>query len=106
MLSRISFSSMALVAALCLPAQAQDMKKYPDWEGQWARLSRVGIWDTTKPPGLGQQAPLTPEYQAILEANVKKQAEGKDFDPKGTCAPPGMPRMMMIYQPMEIIFKP
>ena len=98
-----------LAAALGLPvgATAQDMSKYPsNWEGQWARLSRVGIWDTSKPPGLGQQAPLTPEYQAILEANQKKQSEGKDFDPKANCLPPGMPRMMMIYQPMEIIIKP
>src|SRR5262245_7345987 len=98
-----------LAAALSLPltAAAQDMSKFPsNWEGQWGRLSRVGIWDTTKPPGLGQQAPLTPEYQAILEANVKKAAEGKDYDPKSNCMPPGMPRMMMIYQPMEIVIKP
>jgi hypothetical protein len=110
MISRISLGSIALAAALvaaAAAAQAQDSKKYPgNWEGQWGRGSRVGIWDSTKPGGLGQQAPLTPEYQAVLEANVKKQAEGKDFDPKGNCVPPGMPRMMMIYQPMEIIIKP
>jgi hypothetical protein len=97
---------LATTLAISL-AQAEDAKKYPDnWEGQWGRLSRVSIWDDSKPPGLGQQAPLTPEYQKVLEANLKMQAEGKDFDPKTNCAPPGMPRMMMIYQPMEIIFKP
>jgi hypothetical protein len=106
MLSRISMGSIVLAALWAPIALAQDAKKYPDWEGQWARHSRVGIWDTTKPPGLGQQAPLTPEYQAILEANAKKHAEGKDFDPKSNCAPPGMPRVMMIYQPMEIVIKP
>src|SRR5437899_2213677 len=110
MISRISLGPIALAAALvaaAAAAQAQDAKKYPsNWEGQWGRGSRVGIWDSSKPGGLGQQAPLTPEYQAVLEANVKKQAEGKDFDPKGNCVPPGMPRMMMIYQPMEIIIKP
>ena len=104
-LIRLGVLATALGLSVAL-AQAQDAKKYPDWEGQWGRLSRVGIWDTTKPPGLGQQAPLTPEYQAALEANLKKQAEGKDFDPKGNCVPPGMPRMMMIYQPMEIVIKP
>ena len=70
MLSRISMGSIVL-AALCAPialAQAQDAKKYPDWEGQCGRQSRVGIWDTTKPPGLGQQAPLTPEYRTNLIA--------------------------------------
>lgn len=106
---RSLIGAAALAAALCLPlsdALAQDMSKYPKWEGQWGRLSRVSIWDDSKPSGLGQQAPLTGEYQKVLEANLKKQAEGKDFDPKGNCVPPGMPRMMMIYQPMEIIFKP
>ena len=109
MRNRHLIGAYALAAALGLPggASAEDMSKYPtNWEGQWGRLSRVGIWDTSKPPGLGQQAPLTPEYQAVLEANLKKQAEGKDFDPKGNCMPPGMPRMMMIYQPMEIVIKP
>jgi hypothetical protein len=102
--------AVALAAAMCLPmaeVAAQDMSKFPtNWEGQWQRGSRIGVWDDKKPPGLGQQAPLTPEYQAILEANIKKQAEGKDFDPKGNCYPPGMPRVMMIYQPMEIVIKP
>jgi hypothetical protein len=109
MRNRHLIGACALVAAIGLPAAAtaQDMSKFPsNWEGQWGRLSRVGIWDTTKPAGLGQQAPLTPEYQAVLEANMRKQAEGKDFDPKGNCVPPGMPRMMMIYQPMEIVIKP
>ena len=109
MLSKYSLGAIVMATVLCAAfsgALAQDAKKYPNWEGQWARGSRVGIWDPGKPPGLGQQAPLTPEYQAVLEANLKKQTEGKDFDPKGNCVPPGMPRMMMIYQPMEIIIKP
>src|SRR5437660_8804327 len=110
MLAPTTIGAALLVSALCLPlssALAQDTSKLPsNWEGQWGRMSRVSIWDDSKPPGLGQQAPLTPEYQKVLEANLKKQTEGKDFDPKGNCVPPGMPRMMMIYQPMEIILKP
>jgi hypothetical protein len=109
MFNRHLIRMYALVAALCLPiagAKAQDLSKYPNWEGQWSRHSRVGIWDPSKPAGRGQQAPLTPDYQAIFEANLKKQAEGKDYDPKPNCYPPGMPRLMMIYQPMEIVIKP
>ena len=110
MLARNAIGFAMLATALCLPlsgALAQDTSKLPgNWEGQWGRMSRVSIWDDSKPPGLGQQAPLTPEYQKVLEANLKKQEQGKDFDPKGNCVPPGMPRMMMIYQPMEIILKP
>src|SRR5262245_46493968 len=103
-LDRHLIGASVLAAALVTAgagAPAQDAKAYPDWEGQWGRHSRVGIWDPSKPPGRGQQAPLTPEYQAIFEANLKKQAEGKDYDPKPNCYPPGMPRLMMIYQPME-----
>ena len=110
MLARTAIGAAILATALGLPftgALAQDASKLPsNWEGQWGRLSRVGIWDDSKPAGRGQQAPLTADYQKVLEENLKKQAEGKDFDPKGNCVPPGMPRMMMIYQPMEIIIKP
>ena len=44
--------------------------------------------------------------QAVFESNIKKIANGKAYDPKMNCGPPGMPRMMMVYQPMEIIIKP
>ena len=63
-----------IVLAAAIPiasAQAFDDSKYPDWKGQWNRLEVPGIgpsFDPTKRPGLGQQAPLTPEYQKILEA--------------------------------------
>jgi hypothetical protein len=114
MTHRSSLGALTLAIALCLPLAAalaqdkpQDLSKYPaNWEGQWRRAQGVGAWDPSKPPGAGQQAPLTPEYQAIFEANIKKLAAGKDVDPKSTCAPPGMPRVMMVYQPMEIVIKP
>ena len=105
---KASLGVTALLATV-LPlagALAQEQSKYPNWEGQWGRSTRPSVWDSTKPPGLGQQAPLTPEYQKVLEANVKSQKEGRDNDPKSSCLPPGMPRVMSIYQPMEIIIKP
>ena len=70
----------AIAAAALLTAaaaHAQDGSKYPDWSGQWRRPANVApAWDPTKPPGLGQQAPLTPEYQAIFEATLKDRAGG------------------------------
>src|SRR5436190_22935315 len=51
--------------------------KYPDWSGQWKRPPGAGIqWDQTRRPGLAQQPPLTPEYQAIFEASLGDQARG------------------------------
>jgi hypothetical protein len=105
--SLVGVLAAALVLSTALSgARAFDESKYPDIEGQWKRGSPVGSWDPAKPPGRGQQAPLTPEYQAIFEANLAKQKTGQDFDPKANCEPPGMPRLMMMYMPMEIVIKP
>jgi hypothetical protein len=96
------------VPLLCLAATAgaQDMKKYPAFEGMWDRGSSIAGWDPSKPPGRGQQPPLTPEYQAVYEANIARDKAGREFDPKFTCGPVGMPRVMQINQPMELIIKP
>lgn len=106
---RLSISAAAIAASMFLPivcANAQDAKKYPAWEGMWKRGTPVNVWDPTKPPGLGQQAPLTAEYRALHEANITKAKAGIEFDPKSTCGPVGMPRVMAMYEPMEIVIKP
>jgi len=85
-----------LTVVLCVGtgASAQDNKKMPeDWDGLWGRGSPVGAWDPSKPPGPRQEAPLTPEYQAIYEQNLAKTRAGTFFDIKGTCGPVGMPRL-------------
>jgi hypothetical protein len=108
MFHRTWIGTAALAAALCLSvagAKAEDAK-YPNWEGLWKRGSPVGVWDPTKPSGLGQQPPLTPEYQKVFEANLAKGKAGVVFDIKGTCGPVGMPRMMILYEPMEIVIRP
>ena len=54
--------------------------------------------------GPGQGAPLTPEYQALYRANLADQAAGgQGADPTGRCIPPGMPRMMTVVFPMEVV---
>jgi hypothetical protein len=86
-----------------------DQSKYPDWKGQWLRTGRGNgnAWDPTKPIGLGVQAPLTPEYQAIYEAALKDEAAGgQGIDPTYLCVPSGMPRGMIAVLPMEIIITP
>jgi hypothetical protein len=101
--------ALALVCALAAsPAAAQtDPGKLPDWNGQWRRIGAGNQWDPTKPAGLAQQAPLTPEYQAIFEANLADQAAGgQGTDPLYRCVPPGMPRQMTVVFPMEIMIMP
>jgi hypothetical protein len=87
-------------------AHGEDMSKLPDWSGQWKNTSGIQ-WDQTKPLGRAQQAPLTPEYQARYEANLKDQAAGGlGDDPTGQCIPHGMPRVMTVVYPMEVVITP
>ena len=107
--------AVALAAALTLTAggvQASDDAKYPDWKGQWMRfivrgLPGQGSHDQTKPWGYGQQAPLTPAYQAVLDASLADQAQGGlgNF-PTARCFPAGMPHMMMAFGPQEYVITP
>jgi len=85
-------------------ALAHDESEYPDWKGRWVR-NQSGNFDPTKPAGLKQQVPLTPEYQKIFEASVADQAAGgQGNNPMAACVPPGMPRMMIGYGGgMEIV---
>ena len=108
MLCRSSIGAAAL-AALCLTitgAAAYDDALYPNWKGQWTRMG-FGNWDPAKPRGAGQQAPLTPEYQAILDASLADQDRGgQGNDPGYRCNPHGMPRIMIGIQPLEIVVTP
>jgi hypothetical protein len=95
-----------VVASAIVGARAEGMA-YPDWKGQWNRIGGGGQYDPDKPPGRGQQPPLTPEYQAIWEAHLKENANGgQSYNTRVRCIPGGMPRMMVAYNPMEIIVTP
>src|SRR3984957_16924365 len=92
---RASISAVALAAALLATsasAQVVDFGKYPDFKGQW---------DRTGPP------PLTPEYQKVFDESLAQQRAGKPGNwPSTFCIPEGMPAMMNLYNPMEIIITP
>jgi hypothetical protein len=106
----------ALMIGFGIAAAAEEARypdpKYPDWRGQWTRQVVPGVagqpsFDPNKSWGRGQEAPLTPEYQAVLEANLKAQAEGSFFDWRGaSCRGFGMPLVMYAFQPMEFIVTP
>src|SRR3984957_5750410 len=108
---RGSIGVIAAVAALALSvagAAAFDESKYPDWAGQWKRPRGLATqWDQGKPAGLGQQAPLTPEYQARLEASIADQANGgQGLDTRYKCITNGMPRVMGVIFPVEFVILP
>jgi hypothetical protein len=102
----------ATLLATLAGAQAFDDAKYPDLHGQWTRAPVPGAvgqptYDPGKPWGRGQQAPLTAEYQAVFEANLEDQAAGgQGIVPWGSCLANGMPAIMTVFQPMEIVVTP
>ena len=79
----------------------------PTWRDSGSGSGRSACSNSTKPPARGQQAPLTPEYQAIFEANLAEVAKGgSGEDPVHTCIPEGMPRAMNLVLPMEVVITP
>ena len=92
------FAAALLMAVTA--AQAFDESRYPDFKGQWLRTTAPRWVDASK-------APLTAEYRAIFEANVKDQeAGGQGETPTYTCLSPGMPRVMNAYEPFEVAVTP
>src|ERR1700726_2167066 len=118
MLDRSSTAAVAVALAAALTmtvggVQAADDSKYPDWRGSWARFVVRGLggqpsFDQTKPWGLGQQAPLTAEYQKVLEESLADQANGGqgNFATHALCVAAGMPFMMVATRPLEFVVTP
>jgi hypothetical protein len=100
--------ALAMLAATTVAAAAFDDAKYPNLKGAWHRtLAPMPRFDPSKPRGLAQQPPLTPEYRALFEASLADQAAGG----QGThtvyrCLPWGMPAMMNGYAPIEVTVLP
>jgi hypothetical protein len=104
-----------VLAALAIPingARAFDDAKYPDLKGQWNRVVFPGVrgqpsFDQTKSWGYGQEAPLTAEAKAVMEASLADQAQGGQGNFTGYgCRPFGMPLMMIAFYPQEYIITP
>src|SRR5712675_443693 len=117
---RGAIGTSVLAAAVLMTvtaSQAFDETKYPDLKGQWRRGPNANIpgvlggrfntFDPTKDWGPAQQAPLTPEYQARFEANLRDQeAGGQGIGETYACVSPGMPRVINAYGQTEFIITP
>jgi len=111
-----ALAAAALLAAIGTAAAADE---YPDLRGQWRTTNRGLLaggagglrWDESKPPAatpsLGQEPPLTPQYQAIYAANLADMEKGgQGIDPTYSCVSPGMPRVMISYSTLEFVVTP
>jgi hypothetical protein len=130
MFYRNSISIMAMATGFilfsCHGVPAAEGMKYPDWQGAWARWAPPNAareagngglnltaggqpsFDQTKPWGLGQQAPLTPEYQKVFKDSIADQARGGqgNFSEHARCMPGGMPLNMIAFFPLEFVVAP
>jgi hypothetical protein len=96
---------VALAAALAMPVSAasalDDLSKYPDLKGQWQRIG-PNRWESAE-----IKAPLTPEYRAVYQDNLARMEAGGVGDMASWyCLPQGMPMMMSLYDPMEVVVTP
>jgi hypothetical protein len=107
--------TVVLAAGLTMAAvdaRAFDQAKYPDWAGAWRRSPVPGVtgqpgYDQTKRLGPAQQAPLTPEAEAVLKTSMADQAKGGQGNyPTYICLSPGMPRVMTPYGAMDFVITP
>jgi hypothetical protein len=104
--SALTAIAAALAAVAACDAYAFDDAKYPEMRAQWVRIGSASF-DPDKPGGRGQQPPLTPEYQALLEEVFANRAVGSlEGNNTVTCIPSGMPRAMIVYETMDVIIVP
>jgi hypothetical protein len=93
------FLSTAALGAMSLNVSAAA----PDLSGVWFISSHVGALKTVD----GQAPPLTPAAQAVYTAHKAAIAKGDySFDGATHCLPPGLPRLMVMHEPFEILQRP
>jgi hypothetical protein len=89
----------ALLLGLTLVAAAA-AQAAPDLTGVWSIEKPVAQLKTTD----GKAPPLKPEAQTVYDAH-RAAAARSDFSFDGTtrCLPPGLPRLMLMREPFEIL---
>ena len=102
-------SGLLFLATACVQNTAGNSStssiQHPDWSGQWSRIGSLN-WE---PEGyaVAGPPPLTPEYQARREEFQRMRDQGILVgDPPATCLPPGMPRVMTMSFPFEMVITP
>ena len=87
------------LAGICLtPVLA--WSAVPDLTGVWAISNAPATLKTTE----GATPPLTSEAKAVYDQHLAAAARGdRSFDETRLCLPPGLPRLMLLNKPFEIL---
>lgn len=92
----------ALVSFVALNAAAQRAVE-PSIAGTWLTVNPTEAMRTST----GAIPPLTPEGEALYEQRIAARRAGDlSFDRASWCASPGLPRIMLMPYPLEIVINP
>ena len=97
---------LVAVALSLTAAAAQDDPRYPDWSGQWRKVTMGARRATTREARrLRQQAPLKEEYRPHSGSELADQArvDRGSIIMSVKCIPMGMPYHMSIVFPFEFV---
>jgi len=72
----------------------------PDLTGVWSIVGDRSVLKTSE----GATPPLTPAGKALYDTHLRDAARGdRSFDETTLCLPPGLPRLMLVNKPFEIL---
>jgi hypothetical protein len=101
--------AVSLLAFLPGAARAQiraQAEVLPDWTGIWERVGSI-TWEPKGKPGVPENPPFTPQYAEKYRRTTEAASQGRPVaDPTSRCLPPGMPRIMTMSYPMEVLMTP
>ncbi len=90
----------AMLAAVAIALGSPLVHATPDLTGVWQITGHVSAVKTLD----GGPPPLTAGAQAVYDAHRKAAAKGDfSFDGVTRCLPPGLPRLMLMHEPFEIL---
>jgi hypothetical protein len=81
----------------------------PGWSAAAGTPDLTGVWSIVDHPGTlktadGKAPPLKPDAQAVYQQHLASSSRGdRSFDGTSSCLPPGLPRLMLEQEPIEIM---
>jgi hypothetical protein len=102
----IAASLLAFVPGWATAQPSLQTESLPNWTGIWERVGSI-TWEPNGKPGVPENPPFTPQYAEKYRLTTQAAREGHPVaDPTSRCLPPGMPRIMTMSYPMEILMTP
>lgn len=108
MCAALALAGAALLTAPAAAAPGPHADAMAGWTAPGQPPAMAGVWELVHGPGhppgrRGAPPPLKPDYAARLKAYL---AQGPHSAQTANCIPPGMPQVMDVPYPVEILFAP